>query len=417
MKTRHSILEATFTVTFLIAHQANAANTWADSRGDAMGGTGVASADYGNAVLINPALLAKSHSDDDIIMILPSANVEVSDKDHLQNKLDNITDSMDTFRSQMSNTTLLNLTEQLPKIQSTAGSVADDLSNLQGKTAHAKAATGLAISIPNDTLPVAFVTKAWAREWVSSYIDPDDITSLRAVQNSQAAAINAALNASTFGSSLQSAGFSRTAIVQDYGIAMAHQFSIGGEPVLVGVTPKLQHTWLYNYAMPVYDYQSSDVFDEQYRNSNTGFNMDVGLAADLGDHWTVGVTGQNLLSHNIDTKTINGYTDTFHISPLVTAGVAWKNDLVTLTTDTDLTQTKGFSSEENSQYVRAGAEIRPLSWLAVRTGYRTDLRGYDNNVVTAGLGFTPIRNASVDLNGLVGSQQTWGAGVQLTFRF
>lgn len=417
VKTRYTLSVASLAASFFIAHQADAANTWADSRGDAMGGTGVASADYGNAVLINPALLAKSHSDDDITMILPSANVEVSDKDSLQNKIDNIHDTVDTFRSQMSNTTLLNLAQQLPKIQSTAGSVADDLSNLQGKTARAKAAAGLAISIPNDTLSMAFVTKAWARARVSSYIDPDDITALRAIQNSRVAAINAALNASSFRSSLHSTGFGRAAIVQDYGIAMAHSFSISGVPVSVGVTPKLQQTWLYNYSMPVYNYQSSDFRDGQYRNSNTGFNMDIGLAADLSDHWTVGLTGQNLLSRNINTKTINGYTDTFQITPLVTAGVAWKNDLVTLTADADLTQTKGFRSEENAQYVGVGAEIRPLSWLAVRTGYRADLRGNDNNAVTAGLGFTPIKNVSVDLNGLVGQQQTWGAGVQLTFRF
>jgi hypothetical protein len=64
------------------------------------------------------------------------------------------------------------------------------------------------------------------------------------------------------------------------------------------------------------------------------------------------------------------YKDTYQIRPLVTAGAAWHNDLVTLTADGDLTETKGFKSEDTSQYVGVGAEVTPLSWLAVRAGYR-----------------------------------------------
>ena len=51
------------------------------------------------------------------------------------------------------------------------------------------------------------------------------------------------------------------------------------------------------------------------------------------------------------------------------------NDLVTLTADGDLTETKGFKSEDTSQYVGVGAEVTPLSWLAVRAGYRADMKG------------------------------------------
>ena len=54
--------------------------------------------------------------------------------------------------------------------------------------------------------------------------------------------------------------------------------------------------------------------------------MDAGIAADFGEHWTVGVSGQNLMSRDIDTKDIrirNGrtgevvsYKDTYQIRPL-----------------------------------------------------------------------------------------------------
>ncbi|MCP5716249.1 conjugal transfer protein, partial [Klebsiella pneumoniae] len=96
------------------------------------------------------------------------------------------------------------------------------------------------------------------------------------------------------------------------------------------------------------------------------------------------------------------YKDTYQIRPLVTAGAAWHNDLVTLTADGDLTETKGFKSEDTSQYVGVGAEVTPLSWLAVRAGYRADMKGNDSNVFTGGVGFAPFNSVHVDLMGLYG---------------
>lgn len=188
-------------------------------------------------------------------------------------------------------------------------------------------------------------------------------------------------------------------------------------PVSVGVTPKLQKTWLYNYTASIYNYNSSDWNSSRYRNDDTGFNVDAGVAADFGPNWTVGVSGQNLMSRDIDTKEVNGYKDTYQISPLVTAGVAWHNDLVTLSADGDLTETKGFKSEENSQFVGVGAEVRPLSWLAVRAGYRADVKDNESNVFTAGVGFAPFNRVHLDLTGIVGEDETWGAGAQLSLTF
>jgi outer membrane autotransporter protein len=101
----------------------------------------------------------------------------------------------------------------------------------------------------------------------------------------------------------------RAAIVSDYGVAVARQFDLGGVPV--SGTPKLQKTWVYNYTTSIYDYDSNKWNDSRYRTDDTGFNVDAGIAADFGEHWTVGVSGQNLMSRDIDTKDIrirNGRT-------------------------------------------------------------------------------------------------------------
>lgn len=420
----------------LVANSAHAAGTWSEARSDAMGGTGVASGSYGSGALINPALLAKAQQEDRVTVILPSVSAQITDKDNLQDQIDDISDKVDNYEDVIDNLTLLDIIANpvgtLDQFQSAAGDLAGELESLRGKTAHAKAAAGIAVSIPNDVLSVAFVTKAYARARVSSSVDQQDIDYLRGIEGSDAVAGAVAIDAAVNGSdvitrNLNSTASGRAAIVSDYGIAMAKQFDLGGVPVSIGVTPKLQKTWLYNYTTSIYAYDSNDWNSSRYRNDDTGFNIDAGVAADFGEHWTVGLSGQNLVSRDIDTKDIritNGrtgetrsYKDTFQISPLVTAGAAWHNDLMTLSADGDLTETKGFKSEENSQYVGVGAEVRPLSWLAVRAGYRADVKGNDSNVFTGGVGFAPFNRVHVDLMGLYGEDETWGAGAQLSVTF
>lgn len=429
-------LVALSAASLFVADSSWAAGTWSEARNDAMGGTGVASANYGSGALVNPALLAKAQEENRVTVILPSVSAQITDKDHLENRIDDISDKIDNYEDVIDDLSLpdiiANPVGALNQFQSAAGDVAGELEKLRGKTAKAKAAAGIAVSIPNNVLSLAFITKAYAHAHISSSIDQQDIDYLRRIEGSNViagvVATDAVINGSdTITRNLNSTASGRAAIVSDYGIAMAKQFDLGGIPVSIGVTPKLQKTWLYNYTTSIYSYDSDSLNSSRYRNDDTGFNIDAGVAADFGEHWTVGLSGQNLVSRDIDTKDIritNGrtgetrsYKDTFQISPLVTAGAAWHNDLVTLSADGDLTETKGFKSDENSQYVGGGAEVRPLSWLAVRAGYRADVKGNDSNVFTGGVGFAPFNRVHVDLMGLYGEDETWGAGAQLSFTF
>ncbi len=435
MKKIFKLSVVTLAVSFGVVTQAGAANTWAEARSDAMGGTGVASASYGSGVLINPALLAKAKPDDNVTVILPSVRAQISDKDNLQDEIDDISDKVDYYDNVIDNLTfaqfITNPTGTINQVRGAATDLADELEFLDGKTARANAGAGIAVSIPNDVLSFAFVAKAYAHARVSSNVDQQDIDYLRGGNNNEiyrdAALVALGGSSDLITSKLNSTASGRAAIVSDYGVAVARQFQFGDVPVSIGVTPKLQKTWLFNYTTSIYDYDSSDFNSSRYRNDDTGFNVDAGIAADFGDNWTVGLSGQNLISRDIDTKDIqirNGrtqevrsYKDTYQISPVFTAGLAWHTDLVTLSADGDLTETKGFKSEEASQYVGVGAEVRPLDWLAVRAGFRADVKGDDSNVATAGIGFAPFNRVHVDLMGLYGEDETWGAGAQLSLTF
>lgn len=426
----------TIAASFFMAKQTSAANTWAEARNDAMGGTGVASAHYGSGVLLNPALLAKAKPEDNITVVLPAVGVQITDKDNLQDEINDISDKINYYDHVVDSLTpgqiLLRPRGVLNQFQGAARDLADELEYLNGKTARANAGAGVAVSIPGQTLSVAFIAKGYAHGRVSSSIDQNDIQYLRNIQRNESIALREAGRAALLGTDeitkhLNSTASGRVAIVSDYGIAVAKQWVVGDVPVSIGVTPKLQKTWLYNYTTSIYHYDSSDWNSSRYRNDDTGFNIDAGLAADFGENWTLGLSGQNLVSRDIDTKEIyitNGisgetthYKDTYQIRPLVTAGIAWHNEVLTVSADGDLTETKGFKSEDNSRYVGVGAEVRPLAWLAVRAGYRADVKNNDSNVFTGGLGFAPYNRVHLDLMGLYGEDETWGAGAQLTMTF
>ncbi|EHC48827.1 Putative exported protein, partial [Salmonella enterica subsp. enterica serovar Inverness str. R8-3668] len=104
------------------------------------------------------------------------------------------------------------------------------------------AGAGLAVSIPGQTLSVAFIAKGYAHGRVSSSIDQNDIQYLRDIQHDERVALREAGRAALLGSDeitkhLNSTASGRVAIVSDYGIALAKQFVVGEVPVSIGVTP------------------------------------------------------------------------------------------------------------------------------------------------------------------------------------
>lgn len=393
-----------------------AGGSYFDARNDAMGGTGVASSNYTTAPLSNPALLTKGRAEDNVSVILPSVGVQISDKDNMVDKIDDVTDTVNRYQDVFDNfdleDLLTNPTGVIGNIRSASGDLANQLRDLRGNKADGSAGAAIVVAVPNETLPFAFVTKAYGSAHLHTDVAQSDIDYLDAVANGPL------LPAPGDQYLLRSSATGVAAIVVDYGIAIAHEFKIGEQSVSVGVTPKLQQTRLYNYRASVYNFDKDKVTDSEYRKNDTGFNLDAGLATDVGEHWTFGLSAQNLISRDIDTKEVNGYQDTWQIRPLVTAGAAWHNEKLTATVDVDATRTKRFKSQDDSQYAGVGVEYRVLDWLQLRGGYHADMKSNDTNVVSAGFGLSPFNNrVHLDLAGSVGDDDTWGAMAQIGFSF
>ena len=389
-----------------------AGGSYFDARNDAMGGTGVASSNDTTAPLANPALLTKGRVEDHVSVMLPSVGVQLTDKNKMVDKIDDVTDSVNRYRDVFKDFDIIDLINNYSSIRSASGDLANQLRDLRDNKADGTAGAAIVVAVPNETLPFAFVAKAYGTAHLHTDVAQSDIDYLDAVADGSRIPFPGDQYL------LRSSATGVAAIVADYGIAVAHEFMLGDQPVSLGITPKLQQTWLYNYRASVYNFDKDRVTNSEYRTNDTGFNLDVGLSTELGTNWTLGLSAQNLISRDIDTKEVNGYRDTYQIRPLVTAGAAWHTEKLTASLDVDATRTRRFASQDDTQYAGVGVEYRVLSWLQLRGGYHADMKSNDTDVVSAGFGLSPFNNRiHLDLAGTVGDDDTWGAMAQLGFSF
>ncbi|EBY8644279.1 conjugal transfer protein TraF [Salmonella enterica subsp. enterica] len=367
-----------------------------------MGGTGVASSTYGAAALANPALMTHYGDKDDFSLILPSVGVQVSDPDHLQDGVDDVRDAWNHYDTALSAGTV------------TAGdaqALKDQLMRFHGTGATAQAGAGIVATVPNGVVPFAVLMKSWGTASVNGSVSDQDLQYLDDVIAGKITPSEADKD------TLTSKARGRAAVVTDVGVALAREFESGGVKYSVGVTPKWQRVDTFNYNVTVKDYDKSDFDGNQYRNTTTGFNADIGVAADLDDNWTLGLAVQNIVPRSIDTREVNGIKETFKIRPQATAGVSWHNSLFTAAADVDLTPGSSFNGDPHPQYARVGGEFNAWSWAQVRAGYQQSLDHNEGSAFTAGIGISPFDVVHLDLTGLVGTDRTYGAVAQLSVTF
>ena len=117
------------------------------------GGTGVASAHFGAAPLVNPALLATSRSQDRISLIAPSIGAQVSDSANLIDGFDDVKTAWDTLESALGT----------GNEAEAAGKLGDIVSGLSGENAYANVGLAMVLAVPDDSLPIALSVNSWAK--------------------------------------------------------------------------------------------------------------------------------------------------------------------------------------------------------------------------------------------------------------
>ncbi|EKM2694849.1 conjugal transfer protein TraF [Escherichia coli] len=383
----------------LFSFHSTAATSYFEARNDAMGGTGVASSHYGVAPLANPALLTKSGAKDDFSLLLPSVGAQLSDPGNIRDNADKISDDWKAFDRAV---------DSQSGVTQAAARLKARLQDFRHTHADAQVGASAVAALPGDTLAGALMLKSYGTVSVDGKVSDADLNYLESIASS---------GQSVDKDRLTSQAFARAALITDVGIALATELETAGQKWSLGFTPKFQRVDLFNYNVLVKNYDSSDFKGDRYHNTRNGINADIGASMDLDDNWTLGLVAQNLIPRSIETKEVNGITETFRIRPQVTAGVSWHNDMFTTALDVDLTPASGFTSDSKRQFAAIGAEFNAWKWVQLRAGYRQNLASNDGSAFTAGVGVSPFDVVHFDLAGLAGTDNNYGAIAQLQFTF
>lgn len=365
-----------------------AANHVADGRGNGMGNTGVASADYLTAPFYNPALVADFKQQDDFGLLLPSFGVNVRDSDDSLTTIDDLQDAIDRY-------------ENSAKGQDQIDQLNRYMDDLQGNAPlTVSSSLGLALAIPTKALS----TNLFARGYV-------EIVALPVIVDSNG---NTAADVEEryTDSSVKMAAFGYT----ELGLALAKELTFSEQRVSLGVTPKLQKMTTYFVQPSVKDFDVEDYDDSEHEES--AFNLDLG-AVWYKDELRVAFAVKDLLSQTIDLKDKTGLKrDTYELNTQITLGAAYSGELLTAAVDFDLTKQERFKSlNDETQFVRFGVEGNAWGWAQLRAGYEMDLEDTVENAFTFGIGISPFDVVSLDLAASYAGENQFGVSGNLAFTF
>lgn len=185
--------------------------------------------------------------------------------------------------------------------------------------------------------------------------------------------------------------------IADLGLTASRVFNIKGHDIAFGVTPKLQKVTVFDYAQTL---DSEEDFDSDTITDNTEeyteVNVDLGAAYQFGaeKQFQAGLVIKNLLGKDFESPRYtesNGAEGTIvEVSPQVRAGISHKTSWTKVAFDLDLMENDPVAFEDPTQYAAIGAELNVWRTLQLRAGYRANLAGSDQDVVTAGLGISPL---------------------------
>ncbi|MBY8045750.1 conjugal transfer protein TraF [Vibrio fluvialis] len=366
---------------------AYAANSVADARGNAMGNTGVTTSDYLLAPFYNPALTAVYRERDSVGLLVPALGANVRDSDESLSTIDDLQSSIDQFEAAGVGAATQ---ENINQLNGYLDDLADD------KPFAVSGGAGIAVALPMNAVSLNFFARGYAEILADSTIAANTGNTASDVETRYQ---NSYVNMLAFGYS-------------EYGVAVAKLFTLQGQQIAIGITPKIQELRTYKEVVTVQDFDLSDY--DQSKTSKNAFNLDIG-AVWLKDNFRAGIAAKDLISQEIKT-----YDDqsSYTLDPQVTVSGGYVTDFLALAVDWDLTKQKRFKGvDDDTQFLRFGVEGNAWGWAQLRAGYEIDLESTLDNSITAGLGISPGDLVSVDLAANYAGNYQYGLSANLAFTF
>ncbi len=359
----------------------------ADARGNAMGNTGVTTSDYLLAPFYNPALTAVYRDRDSVGLLVPALGANIRDSDESLSTIDDLQSSIDQFEAAGAGAATQ---ENINQLNGYLDDLADD------KPFAVSGGAGIAVALPMNAVSLNFFARGYAEILADSTITANTGNTASDVETRYQ---NSYVNMLAFGYS-------------EYGVAVAKLFTLQGQQIAIGITPKIQELRTYKEVVTVKDFDLSDY--DQSKTSKNAFNLDIG-AVWLIDNFRAGIAAKDLISQEIKT-----YDDqsSYTLDPQVTVSGGYVTDFLALAIDWDLTKQKRFKDvDDDTQFLRFGVEGNAWGWAQLRAGYEIDLESTLDNSITAGLGISPGDLVSVDLAANYAGNYQYGLSANLAFTF
>ena len=351
------------------------------ARGSAMGDAGVAHADALEAPYYNPALLATSKNKKDknsFSLSIPTVGVRVNNPEDLLDEIDKIQDeTMPAFDALGS--------ADGQAYSDAAGLLLNNLNAIKTEQLRATVSAALIASGKIGGFGVALSSIGSAKVLMTPNISQVDLTTLEQIENNPA-------SHDISSSDLTSTADAAVLGINELGFSLAGKLLT--EKLRWGVTPKIVSVTSYHYIAKIDTFDFDDFDNPTHEETDTHFNLDLGLAFTPTPSLTFGATAKNIAEKSYKTsKNIK-----YDLEKQLLLGVAWSPANITLAADWELTKNEELINKNENQYLGVGAEVA-LGIIALRAGYRKNLKtDNDNDVFSAGVGLKagPVK---IDLAG------------------
>lgn len=420
-----------------------------DPRSMAMGGTGVAVSRPDTATFFNPSLLSLPREGDDFALQLPYFGAKVFDPNDFDDNLDSTQDAIDALEetidlidglalSSYTSTHFNNLSQDTDGVNNALNDMDQDL-------LYFEVGVGISGGKPSEKLGIgAFVHGRMAGSGLLNYNDSDTLADLAEDATTIAACIDVPasctatagdLNIITITGNidnpvtvsvnftpeddLESTADVRAAAITEAGISFSHNY----QGYAIGITPKYVRIDTFDYQATAESADTDDIDGDDYLESYSDFNLDVGVAKEVKENLIVGFVIKNLIEQDYETVQKDLLTGAEYrdrggditLSPQARVGIAYQTSWGVVAADLDLTKNNALGFEEEYQQLGIGAEFDALGFLQLRAGYKSDFEDSDRSTVSAGLGLSFL-SAHVDF-AVAGNGDEIGAALELGFAF
>ena len=427
-----------------------------DPKSMAMGGAGVAVANPATAPLFNPALLSVANKSDDFALEFPIFGARVFDPDDFTDAVDDFDDTvMDVLDAEISSYN--GAPGASASTVNAINAVNEEILTLSDKPFQFEGGAGIVLAIPGEKFGIAFTASGSANfSGILNYEDAETVTNLTddmlaldacyagPALNFENCVTSSGLStfvdtnpaSPTFGevnftaqsdtggdSDIQSKVRVVGIVLAEAGLTISREMSMFGTEVAVGVTPKMVSVTVFDYEANADSADTDNIDGDDYSTDYSDFNLDVGIALDHKNGWRSGFVIKNIIAQDYDAMNTDPVTGAetatdmvVSLKPQARVGVSHTNSWSTVAIDVDLTENEGLGlAGDKSQYVALGIELDAFDFAQLRFGYRADTVNSDRDVVSAGIGFSPL-GIHIDIAGAFNDDEV-GASFQLGFRF